>query len=246
MDVAWDSHHLDRYTSHNIPLMLCAATGSATRLRRSAAPPSRRTSALRRSDSLAQRCPSSSGPGARSALTRVAVRPRERESGELAGCRGSGRQQAHRRLSQSRRKRAAGVADHEAGPSRVWRCSLLANRRCAAVRRNRPAPVSARSTMGLADSKELVHRWDSSATAVPGVGGARPAVCCSAWVVGIDRPVGVGVRRRLAAGGGDSGGQGRGLAGERGAARSRSAGAGRCGVSRLLAYLTRASRNVID
>ena len=32
MDVAWDVHHLDRYTSHDIPPMLCAATGSATRL----------------------------------------------------------------------------------------------------------------------------------------------------------------------------------------------------------------------
>jgi hypothetical protein len=37
----------------------------------------------------------SSGPGARSASTRVAARPREREPGVLAGRRGSGRQQAH-------------------------------------------------------------------------------------------------------------------------------------------------------
>ena len=78
-----------------------------------------------------------------------------------------------------------------------------ANRRCAAVRRNRPAPVSARSTMGLADSKELVPRWDSRATAVSGVGGARPAVCCSA-VGGGDRSTGRGGQGgRLAAGGGD-------------------------------------------
>ena len=44
----------------------------------------------------------------------------------LAGCRGSGRQQAHWRLPQSRQRRAAGVADHNAGPSRrrdghLWR-----------------------------------------------------------------------------------------------------------------------------
>lgn len=32
MDVAADSHHLDRYTSHDIPQMLRAAMGSATRL----------------------------------------------------------------------------------------------------------------------------------------------------------------------------------------------------------------------
>ena len=32
MDVAWKSHHLDRYTSHDIPQMLCAAAGSATLL----------------------------------------------------------------------------------------------------------------------------------------------------------------------------------------------------------------------
>ena len=43
----------------------------------------------------------SSGPGARSALTRMAARPREREPGALAARRGSGRQQAHRRLPQS-------------------------------------------------------------------------------------------------------------------------------------------------
>ena len=32
MDVAADSHHLDRYTSHDIPQMLRAAMGSVTRL----------------------------------------------------------------------------------------------------------------------------------------------------------------------------------------------------------------------
>jgi hypothetical protein len=73
-----------------------------------------------------KRCSVSSGPGARSALTRVAARPREREPGALAGRRGSGRQQAHRRLPQSRRSRAAGVADHDAGPSMTWRCAPLA------------------------------------------------------------------------------------------------------------------------
>ena len=120
-----------------------------------------------------------------------------------------------------------------------------ANRRCAAVRRNRPAPVSARSTMGLADSKELVPRWDSRATAVSGVGGARPAVCCSAVGGGdrFDRP-GSGQGGRLAAGGGDPAARAVVWRGERGAARSRS-GARRCGVSRLLASHP-ASTNVID
>lgn len=71
----------------------------------------------------------SSGPGARSASTRVAARPREREPGALAGPRGSGRQQAHRQLPQSRQRKAAGVADQNAGPSRAWRRAPLANTR---------------------------------------------------------------------------------------------------------------------
>ena len=71
------------------------------------------------------RCRSSSGPGARSALTRVAARPRERQPCVVADRRGSGRQQAHRRLPQSRQRRASGVADHNAGPSRAWRCVPL-------------------------------------------------------------------------------------------------------------------------
>jgi hypothetical protein len=45
------------------------------------------------------------------------------------GSRGSGWQQAHRRLPQSRQRRAAGVADHDTGPSRVWRCAPLAKPR---------------------------------------------------------------------------------------------------------------------
>jgi len=70
--------------------------------------------------------PKSSVPGARSASMRVAARLREREPGAFAGCRGSGRQLAHRRLSQSRQRRAAGVADHDAEPSRACRCAPLA------------------------------------------------------------------------------------------------------------------------
>jgi len=88
-----------------------------------------RSSALTNTDSLDRGCPVSSGPGARSALTRMAVRPREREPGALAARRGSGRQQAHRRLPQSRQRRAAGVADHNAGPSKAWRCAPSANLR---------------------------------------------------------------------------------------------------------------------
>ena len=36
------------------------------------------------------------------------------------------RQQTHRCLPQSRQRRAAGVADHDAGRSRAWRCAPLA------------------------------------------------------------------------------------------------------------------------
>ena len=50
-------------------------------------------------------------------------------AGALAGRRGSGRQQAHRRLPQPRQRRAAGLADHDAGPSRAWRCGPLATSR---------------------------------------------------------------------------------------------------------------------
>ena len=58
-------------------------------------------------------------------------RPREREPGALAGRRGSGRHQALRRPPQSRQRRAVGVADHDAGPSRAWRCARLASTRAA-------------------------------------------------------------------------------------------------------------------
>ena len=89
------------------------------------------SSPLRGSGSLARWC-SSSGPGTRSASTRVAARPREREPGALAGCRRSGRRQAHRRLPQSRQRRAAGLADHDAdrrryGDAHLWRISGLAH-----------------------------------------------------------------------------------------------------------------------
>ena len=94
----------------------------------------------------------SSGPGARSALTSVAARPREREPGALAGRRGSGRRQAHRRLRQSRRRRAAGVADHHAGPSRAWRCVPLAIRRTWLLRVWRPAFMFWRARRASAQS----------------------------------------------------------------------------------------------
>ena len=48
--------------------------------------------------------PKSSHPAATRAPRPVAARPREREPGALAGRRGSGRQQAHRRLPQSRQR----------------------------------------------------------------------------------------------------------------------------------------------
>jgi hypothetical protein len=53
--------------------------------------------------------------------------PTRARASVLAGRRGSGRQQAHRRLPQSRQRRAAGVADLNAGPSSAWRCAPLAN-----------------------------------------------------------------------------------------------------------------------
>jgi hypothetical protein len=64
---------------------------------------------------------SSSGPEARSALTRVAACLREREPSALAGRRGPSRQQAQRRLPKARQGRAAGTADHNAGLSRAWK-----------------------------------------------------------------------------------------------------------------------------
>jgi hypothetical protein len=88
-----------------------------------------------------------SGSGARSASTRVAARPRGRELGALAGRHGSGRQQARRRLPRSRQRRAAGVADHDAGPSTVWRCAPVATRRANAVRR--PARACRCLTAGI-------------------------------------------------------------------------------------------------
>ena len=84
---------------------------------------------------------SSSGPGARSALTRVAARPREREPRALAGRRGQASSKHTRRLPQSRQRRAAGVADHNAGPSRAWRCAPLASRRCRRRSSQRPASM---------------------------------------------------------------------------------------------------------
>lgn len=67
--------------------------------RRTALPSTTSASGRRRSSrSISPELRVSSGPGARSALTRVAARPREREPGALAGRRGSRRQQAHRRL----------------------------------------------------------------------------------------------------------------------------------------------------
>ena len=87
----------------------CTSTPTSSCTDSRTAPAMQRSRARRRDE-----C-SSSGPGARSALTRVAARPREREPGALAGCRGSLRQEAHRRLPQSRQRRAAGVADHNSG-----------------------------------------------------------------------------------------------------------------------------------
>jgi hypothetical protein len=108
--------------------------------RRTSANVTRRSPPTRGCSSLAR----SSGPEARSALTRVADRPREREPSALAGRRGPGRQQAQWRLPKARQRRAAGTADHNAGLSRAWRCAPLAKLRCVTSRRSRPAIVLAR------------------------------------------------------------------------------------------------------
>ena len=129
------------------------------------------------------------------------------------------------------------------------RCSaraVVANRRCAAVRRNRPAPVSARSTRGLADSKRAF--WAL---------GIRARLRCRVWaelacrlllgVGGGDRsaPVGFGVRGAWRPEWAIPAARGVVWRGERGAARSRSAGRALRGLAALgLAH--RASRNVID
>ena len=104
----------------------------AGRVRQSPSPPCRGSDSLATVVLLVR-------TGSEVALTSVAARPREREPGALAGRRGSGRRQAHRRLRQSRRRRAAGVADHHAGPSRAWRCVPLAIRRTWLLRVWRPA-----------------------------------------------------------------------------------------------------------
>ena len=64
--------------------------------------------------------------GSEVAVDGVAARPREREPRVLAGRPGLDRQQVHRRLPQPRQRRAAGVADHNAEPSRASRCEPLA------------------------------------------------------------------------------------------------------------------------
>jgi hypothetical protein len=71
------------------------------------------------------RCRNSSPPAATRASTPVAAPLRERQPGAPASHRGSDCRQAHRRLPQLRQRRAAGVTDHNAGPSRAWRCAPL-------------------------------------------------------------------------------------------------------------------------
>ena len=71
-----------------------------------------------------------------------------------AGSRGSGGQHAHRRLPKSRRRRAAGVADHDAGPSRAWRCAPLANPRARPARRPSAAKAGLRPCPGQRLARE--------------------------------------------------------------------------------------------
>ena len=59
----------------------------------------------------------------------------------------SGRQQAHRRLPQSRQRRAAGVADHNAGPSRASRCAPLA--KSASLAQDGPTHAFVRARVSL-------------------------------------------------------------------------------------------------
>jgi hypothetical protein len=88
--------------------------------------------------------PFSSGPGARSALTRVAAHPREREPAALADRRGSGRQQAHRRLPQSRQSRAVEATDHGAARSTSRDAQVWRDARRTSSTAPRPALVSTR------------------------------------------------------------------------------------------------------
>ena len=80
--------------------------------------------------------PCSSNPGRRRPVT---AGPGERQRRALASRRGSGRRQAPRRLSQPRQRRAAGVADHNAGLSRACRCALLA--RSGSLIKSGPTPA---------------------------------------------------------------------------------------------------------
>ena len=71
-----------------------------------------------------------------------------------AGSRGSGGHHAHRRLPKSRRRRAAGLADHDAGPSRAWRCAPLANPRARPARRPSAAKAGLRPCPGQRLARE--------------------------------------------------------------------------------------------
>ena len=85
--------------------------------RRTALPSTTSASGRRRSSrSISPELRVSSRPAARWATTRVAARPRKRQPGMLARRRGSGRQQAQRRLMQPRRSRAVRRLAHG-----VWR-----------------------------------------------------------------------------------------------------------------------------
>jgi hypothetical protein len=84
-----------------------------------------RRSRLGRSGSTA-RLPQIVRTGSEVGVEEDGCSPPRAGAGALAGCRGPGRQQAHRRLPQSRQGRAGAVADHDAGPSRAWRCARLA------------------------------------------------------------------------------------------------------------------------
>jgi hypothetical protein len=113
--------------------------------RRSGPSPSKyppgRTSALpgrRTSPHVARRrCRSSCGPGARSALTRVAASPRERARGALAGCRIRPAASTPA-TSAIAAKEDTGLAPHNAAPSRAWRCAPLAT--SASLVKDKPTP----------------------------------------------------------------------------------------------------------
>ena len=132
--------------------------------------------------------PVSSRPGARSALTRVAAHPRERQQGALARRRGSRRRASTPATPAIATKEGSRVADHNAGPSRAWSAHLwreagrsppIFTALLSRPHRHRSDanPGSARADRPQRNRRPAARhqRWSEAVNAVGGEG--RRAVC---------------------------------------------------------------------